>query len=161
MVTISRNDLQQLLRSCPNLKLVEVLSEPSYQDFHLQGAINVPLSDDFEERILKEIPDKNQTVIVYSLNFECTISEQAVQRLRELGYRIAMTMSREKSIGTPPSSLLRMAPTKWMHSEKTKASLLISLVATNEYANAMKPCRWFFRGGFKQRMQTLFTADRY
>ncbi|GEM_PF-1093431 len=86
MVTISRNDLQQLLRSCPNLKLVEVLSEPSYQDFHLQGAINVPLSDDFEERILKEIPDKNQTVIVYSLNFECTISEQAVQRLRELGY---------------------------------------------------------------------------
>lgn len=87
MVTISRNDLQQLLASCPNLKIVEVLPEPSYRDFHLQGAINVPLSDDFEERILAKIPDKNQTVIVYSLNFECTISEQAVQRLRKLGYQ--------------------------------------------------------------------------
>lgn len=87
MVTISRNDLQQLLVSCPNLKLVEVLPEPAYRDFHLQGAINVPLSEDFEERVLEEIPDKNQTVVVYSLNFECTNSEQAVQRLRELGYQ--------------------------------------------------------------------------
>jgi rhodanese-related sulfurtransferase len=87
MVTISRNDLQGLLVSCPDLKLVEVLPESSYREFHLRGAINVPLSDDFEARILQEIPDKNQTVIVYSLNFECKNSEQAVCRLMVLGYQ--------------------------------------------------------------------------
>ncbi len=87
MFTISRNELQALLISCPNLKLVEVLPESSYREFHLRGAINVPLSDDFEERILQKIPDKNQTVIVYSLNFECKNSEQAVCRLGTLGYQ--------------------------------------------------------------------------
>lgn len=87
MVTISRNDLQGLLVSCPNLKLVEVLPESSYREFHLRGAINVPLDNDFEERILHEIPDKHQTVIVYSLNFECKNSEQAVRRLMILGYQ--------------------------------------------------------------------------
>ena len=87
MVTISRNELQGLLTSCPNLKLVEVLPEASYREFHLQGAINVPLDDRFEEQVLKAIPDKNQTVIVYSLNFECKISEQAMQLLLKLGYQ--------------------------------------------------------------------------
>ncbi|MCH9779166.1 MAG: rhodanese-like domain-containing protein [Planctomycetes bacterium] len=87
MVTISRNELQGLLASCPNLKLVEVLPEIAYREFHLRGAINVPLGDRFEEQIQKEIPDKNQTIIVYSLNFECKISEQAVQWLLKLGYQ--------------------------------------------------------------------------
>ncbi len=87
MVTISRNELQGLMTSCPNLKLVEVLPEISYREFHVRGAINIPLSDRFEEQILKEIPDKNQTVIVYSLNFECKNSEQAMQWLLKLGYQ--------------------------------------------------------------------------
>ncbi|QDT91560.1 rhodanese-like domain-containing protein [Gimesia algae] len=62
------------------------LPEASYREFHLRGAINVPLGDCFEEQIRKEIPDKNQTIIVYSLNFECKISEQAMQWLLKLGY---------------------------------------------------------------------------
>ncbi|WP_339735140.1 rhodanese-like domain-containing protein [uncultured Gimesia sp.] len=87
MVTISRNDLQRLIVSCPDLKLVEVLSETSYQEFHLRGAINIPLNHHFEEQFLQKFPDKCQTIIVYSLNFECPISEQAMQRLLELGYQ--------------------------------------------------------------------------
>jgi len=87
MLTISRNDLQRLLVSCPDLKLIEVLPESSYRDFHLQGAINIPLNDLFEERILREIPDKNHAIVVYSLNFDCNISEQAIDRLRKMGYQ--------------------------------------------------------------------------
>lgn len=87
MMTISRNELQRLLTSCPNLKLIEVLPEVAYREFHLRGAINVPLDDRFEEHILKEVPDKNQTIIVYSLNFACKISEQAMQWLMELNYQ--------------------------------------------------------------------------
>ncbi|MCA9015737.1 MAG: rhodanese-like domain-containing protein [Planctomycetaceae bacterium] len=73
--------------SCPDLILVEVLPEASYQEFHLRGAINIPLNAHFENLILQTFPDKSQTIIVYSLDFECTLSEQAVQRLQELGYR--------------------------------------------------------------------------
>ncbi|QDT41529.1 thiosulfate:cyanide sulfurtransferase [Gimesia alba] len=87
MVTISRNDLQGLIVSCPDLKLVEVLPEACYQKFHLRGAINIPLDPQFDELFLQMFPDKSQTIIVYSLNFECKLSEQAVQRLQELGYR--------------------------------------------------------------------------
>lgn len=87
MVTISRSELQGLLKSCPNLKLIEVLPETSYKEFHLRGAINIPLDDHFEGKILKVIPDKKQTIIVYSLNFECKSSEQAIQRLRKAGYK--------------------------------------------------------------------------
>lgn len=87
MVTISRNDLQGLIVSCPGLKLVEVLPEASYQKFHLRGAINIPLDPHFDEQFLQIFTDKNQTIVVYSLNFECKLSKQAVQRLQELGYR--------------------------------------------------------------------------
>lgn len=87
MLTISRSELQKLLNSCSNLKLVEVLPEASYKEFHLKGAINVPLGDRFAEQIQREIPDKYQIIIVYSLNFECQKSEQAMQCLQELGYQ--------------------------------------------------------------------------
>lgn len=87
MMTISRNELQGLLTSYPNLKLIDVLPEAAYREFHLRGAINVPLDDRFEEHILKEAPDKYQTIIVYSLNFECKISEQAMQWLLKLNYQ--------------------------------------------------------------------------
>lgn len=87
MVTISRSDLQGLIVSCPDLKLVEVLPKASYQEMHLCGAINIPLDRHFDEQFQQVFPDKDQTIIVYSLNFECKLSEQAMHRLQKLGYR--------------------------------------------------------------------------
>ncbi|HAH49283.1 rhodanese-like domain-containing protein [Gimesia sp.] len=87
MVTISRNELQDLLNTCLDLKLVEVLPEIAYQDYHLPQAINVPLSDFFNERVLRLIPDRSNTIVVYSLNYECHQSGQAAMCLLELGYQ--------------------------------------------------------------------------
>ncbi|QDT91666.1 rhodanese-like domain-containing protein [Gimesia algae] len=87
MVTISRNDLRELLETCLDLKLVEVLPEVSYLEYHLPGAVNVPLSDCFNERVIRVFPDRSQTIVVYSLNFECIQSELATQCLLELGYQ--------------------------------------------------------------------------
>ena len=44
--------------------LLDVRSRQEYQEVHLQGAVNVP---DFEliNRIQKEIPKKNQLIIIY------------------------------------------------------------------------------------------------
>ncbi|MCA9019822.1 MAG: rhodanese-like domain-containing protein [Planctomycetaceae bacterium] len=88
MLTISRKELQELLISCPDLKLVEVLPETLFQEFHLQGAINIPFDELFCERILLEIPDQNQIVVLYSLNYECKYSEQATREMLQLGYQI-------------------------------------------------------------------------
>lgn len=87
MLTISRKELQELIASCPDLKLIEVLSGTAFQEFHLLGAINIPLGNFFCEQVLQAIPDKNQTIVVYSLNYECKLSEQATQHILQLGYQ--------------------------------------------------------------------------
>ena len=87
MVTISRNELRELLETCSDLTLVEVLPAVSFLEYHLPGAINVPLSDCFNERVLILVPERSQTIVVYSLNFECRQSELATQCLLELGYQ--------------------------------------------------------------------------
>ncbi|MCA9003626.1 MAG: rhodanese-like domain-containing protein [Planctomycetaceae bacterium] len=86
MVTISRNELRELLKACPDVKLVEVLPEASFLEYHLPGAINAPLSDCFNERVLFLIPEFSQMIVVYSLNFACQQSELAARCLLELGY---------------------------------------------------------------------------
>lgn len=86
MFTIGRNDLQQLLASCSELKVLEVLPETAYQEYHLRGAINIPLDADFESELSVQCPDKKQTIVVYGLNFECDVSRHALARLIELGY---------------------------------------------------------------------------
>lgn len=87
MLTIGRSDLQQLLSSCPGLKLIEVLPAASYAEYHLRGAVNIPLNEHFEEQIQVHCPEKSQSLIVYGLNFECKASLQAVERLNALGYQ--------------------------------------------------------------------------
>ncbi|WP_417377736.1 rhodanese-like domain-containing protein [Gimesia sp.] len=87
MVTISRNELREFLKACPDLRLLEVLPEVSYLEYHLPGAINLPLGDCFNERVLRVFPDRSQAIVVYSLDFECLQSELATECLLELGYQ--------------------------------------------------------------------------
>ncbi|MFI4852849.1 MAG: rhodanese-like domain-containing protein [Gimesia chilikensis] len=86
MTTIGRNDLQQLLASCPSLLLLDVLPQNSYREYHLRGAINAPFDHRFDSEVSALCPDKSQTIVIYGMNFECPIASQALQRLGELGY---------------------------------------------------------------------------
>jgi rhodanese-related sulfurtransferase len=87
MQTISRNELRQKLSNGHDLAVVEVLPEANYRKFHLPGAINVPLRDDFDERIQQAIPEKTQPVVVYCQSTECDASPKAAKRMDELGYQ--------------------------------------------------------------------------
>lgn len=63
--------------------LIDVRSNQEYKEGHLEGAINIP---DFEikNRIQKEVPKKNQLVIVY-----CQYggrSRKAIKIMRMMGY---------------------------------------------------------------------------
>ena len=84
MKTLSRDEVRQ---KSDEATVVEVLSEDEFSNFHLPGAINVPLGQNFEQRIQAAVPNKAQPVIVYCMDTECNASEQAAEKLDQLGYQ--------------------------------------------------------------------------
>jgi rhodanese-related sulfurtransferase len=86
MHAITRQELNERMAN-DGLTLVEVLDPKYYRKFHLPGAINVPLDEDFDWQIEKTVPDKDRTVVVYCLDAECHASPKAARRMEELGYR--------------------------------------------------------------------------
>ncbi len=86
METIDRRSLQEKIENNPNLKLVEVLDPEQYDDFHLPGAMNVPLESGFEESIQQAIPDKTSEVVVYCWDEDCDASPKAGRKMEKLGY---------------------------------------------------------------------------
>ncbi len=86
MHTITTQQLNERLAN-EGLTLVDVLAPKYYKKFHLPGAVNVPLDDDFDRQIQEAVPDKNETVVVYCMDAECQASPKAGERMEELGYR--------------------------------------------------------------------------
>ena len=87
MKTLSRDELNEKLGNDFDGVIVEVLEPKYYRKFHLPGAINVPLGEDFEERIREAVPDKSKPVVVYCMDAECQASPKAAQRMEGLGYQ--------------------------------------------------------------------------
>jgi rhodanese-related sulfurtransferase len=86
MKEISRDEVKSWLDSAREVKIVEVLPEESFNEYHLPGAINVPVGRDFEEDIQRAIPEKDTPVIVYCANTECPASAKAAEKMDALGY---------------------------------------------------------------------------
>lgn len=82
---LSRKELKEWLDADKDLKLIEVLAEESFRDFHIPGAVNVP-GDQLRERIPEVVPNKDQTVVVYCASPSCTASDRAAALLVEMGY---------------------------------------------------------------------------
>lgn len=87
MEHISRDELRAMMDRGDDFALVEVLARANYRKFHLPGAINVPLAEDFDEEIQKAIPDKSKPIVVYCSDIECSASPTAAKKLDELGYQ--------------------------------------------------------------------------
>jgi rhodanese-related sulfurtransferase len=83
MKAVSRDEVRQ---KKDEATVVEVLSEDEFSDFHLPGAINVPLGENFEQRIQAAVPNKSRPVIVYCKSTECDASEKAAEKMDRLGY---------------------------------------------------------------------------
>ncbi|MFP4024049.1 MAG: rhodanese-like domain-containing protein [Thiohalospira sp.] len=84
MKTIKRDELKEKLDN-NEVKLVEVLSEEDYNKEHIKGAINIPL-----ERIgteAKDKFDKDDQIVVYCSNFDCSASPAAAKKLDNLGFK--------------------------------------------------------------------------
>lgn len=87
MQVITREKLQDWMAAGKPMTIVEVLDPKYFRKFHLPGAINVPLGDDFADEIQKAVPDKSGTVVVYCSDDACQASPKAASKLEELGYQ--------------------------------------------------------------------------
>jgi rhodanese-related sulfurtransferase len=86
MQTISREELNERLAN-DEIAVVDVLDEKYYRKFHLPGASNVPLGDEFESQIQQAVPDKEAPVAVYCMDEECEASPKAAKWMEQLGYQ--------------------------------------------------------------------------
>lgn len=86
MIAIDREQLKQMMDQNA-VTVVEVLDRPQFDKFHLPGAINVPLSGDFETEIQKAVPSKTEPVAVYCYDDDCNASPKAARKMEELGYQ--------------------------------------------------------------------------
>lgn len=87
MHTIDRETLKLWLDEKRDLTLVEVLAPERFGEFHLPGAVNVPLGEDFEARIQEHFPDRFQPIVLYCYDHDCSASPKAGEKMDELGYR--------------------------------------------------------------------------
>jgi rhodanese-related sulfurtransferase len=84
MQTLSREETKDLIND--DVTVVEVLGADNYNDYHLPGAVNVPLGERFDEQIQQVVPDKSTPVLVYCYDSDCDASPKAARRLEKLGY---------------------------------------------------------------------------
>ena len=87
MKTITKEELKKMFDENQDFYLADVLSNESYQNKHIKGAINVSIKDgDFSENA-KSAFTKEQKIVVYCSNFQCSASTRAAKQLVEMGYK--------------------------------------------------------------------------
>ncbi len=92
MHTIDRQQVESMLAERPDVALLEALPEESFREFHVPGAINVPVNDyRFERKVMEAVPYKDTPIIVYCLDASCDASPRAAEHLEALGYREVYT----------------------------------------------------------------------
>jgi rhodanese-related sulfurtransferase len=84
MKTINTDELQQKLEN-NEVTLIEVLNEREYNKKHIKKAINIPLKTiGFEA---KNKFKKNEPIVVYCSDKECSASPTAAKKLEDLGFK--------------------------------------------------------------------------
>jgi len=87
MQSISRAEVQAKIDGPESMTVIEALPRKSFDDFHLPGAINIPVDDDhFDEKLEKAVPEKSDPIIVYCMDNSCDASPKAGKRMEALGY---------------------------------------------------------------------------
>lgn len=84
---ISREQLKKKIDNNEDFVLIDVLGPKSYSQLHLPKAINLPIeSENFIERVEKEVSDKDKEVIVYCGSYSCHLSSAAAKKLVKADY---------------------------------------------------------------------------
>ena len=84
IILITIEKLLEMKVNSEKFKLVEVLSEESYNEGHIPGAINIPLDELVS--LGNKFLEKNDVIVVYCGSYRCQRSTKAAIILLELGY---------------------------------------------------------------------------
>jgi rhodanese-related sulfurtransferase len=86
--SISKEELKKKVDSNrDDFHLIEVLGAKSFQEYHLPQAENIPLKDqEFQKKIHQAVPNRDDEVVVYCKDKDCTASPEAAEKLNQMGY---------------------------------------------------------------------------
>ena len=82
---LSLDGLLEMMANKESFKLVDVLPEEYYKDWHIPAAINIPAEK--LGGLAKDHLKKTDTIIVYCANYACHASTNAASTLLRLGYK--------------------------------------------------------------------------
>ncbi len=83
MKTITKEELKEKMEA-GGVVLVEVLKPEKYKEEHIKGAVNIPTKEIVTEA--KQKFDKDDMIVVYCSDFECTASPTAARKLTDAGF---------------------------------------------------------------------------
>ncbi|WP_425395863.1 rhodanese-like domain-containing protein [Aeoliella sp.] len=87
MQKLTAAQLDQAKQQGKRFLLVNTLDEAHFDKTNIEGAVNIPQQDDdFVERVEKQAGGKDQPVVVYCANTECSSSTQAAEKLEKAGF---------------------------------------------------------------------------
>ena len=84
LTVITADALKEQLESDTPPVLINVLPPSAHEARHIPGSINVPVDDIGQVEELA--PNKDESIVVYCANADCTASSKAAQLLEERGY---------------------------------------------------------------------------
>ncbi|WP_153558501.1 rhodanese-like domain-containing protein [Roseimaritima sediminicola] len=90
MKTVTTERLQTLIEENKDFLLVNTLDPEDFAKTRIQGAINIPVSqDDFVDNVVRAAGSKQKLIIVYCASRQCDSSTKAAKRLDEAGVNVA------------------------------------------------------------------------
>lgn len=73
----------QVVTKMSGLVVINVLDKELFEDCHIKGSIHIPFD---QIDTCRNFIDKNAEIVIYCSNYQCTTSEYAARKLKELGY---------------------------------------------------------------------------
>jgi rhodanese-related sulfurtransferase len=84
MVTISAEQLKDKIEYSANFTIVNVLEKEHYDDCHIKGSINAPLS---QFQMIAQGWDKTRFIVVYCASKASSASKKAYDALKKMGFQ--------------------------------------------------------------------------
>ncbi|HWB59329.1 MAG TPA: YceI family protein [Chthoniobacteraceae bacterium] len=85
--TLGRDKIQSMLEQQYDFVLLDVLPAEFYEEAHIPGALNACVYDvNFLKQVEQLVPNKLQTIVVYSNGVTCKAAEVASKKLNAGGY---------------------------------------------------------------------------
>lgn len=87
MEKINARQLREMMESHGGRPVINVLSREDFDEMHIPGSENVPVSDpEFVDRVRARVKRRDEPVIVYCASSECDASEKAAKKLEKAGF---------------------------------------------------------------------------